>query len=124
MYTDLINNKTDYSFSNPKTIVPIPTESNYETGFMERYFCQKINDSNGFVFEISFDVYKELEINPYWKVVIMRWRIRGPKEIVYNEFGTLLDMGVKQSNKNSIAITSSTLKNISLYLPNVLQFHK
>ena len=124
MYTDLINNKTDYSFANPKTIVPIPTESNYETGFMERYFCQKINDSNGFVFEISFDVYKELEINPYWKVVIMRWRIRGPKEIVYNEFGTLLDMGVKQSNKNSIAITSSTLKNISLYLPNVLQFHK
>ena len=124
MYTNLINNKTDYSFSNPKTIVPIPTESNYETGFMERYFCQKINDSNGFVFEISFDVYKELEINPYWKVVIMRWRIRGPKEIVYNEFGTLLDMGVKQSNKNSIAITSSTLKNISLYLPNVLQFHK
>ena len=124
MYTNLINNKTDYSFSNPKTIVPIPTESNYETGFMERYFCQKVNDSNGFVFEISFDVYKELEINPYWKVVIMRWRIRGPKESVYNEFGTLIDMGVKQSNKNSISITSSSLKNIGLYLPNVLQFHK
>jgi hypothetical protein len=124
MYTNLINNKTDYSFSNPKTIVPIPTESNYETGFMERYFCQKVNDSNGFVFEISFDVYKELEINPYWKVVIMRWRIRGPKEIVYNEFGTLLDMGVKQSNKNSIAITAQHLKNIGLYLPNILQFHK
>ena len=124
MYTNLINNKTDYSFSNPKTIVPIPTESNYETGFMERYFCQKVNDSNGFVFEISFDVYKELEINPYWKVVIMRWRIRGPKEIVYNEFGTLLDMGVKQSNKNSIAITTQHLKNIGLYLPNILQFHK
>jgi hypothetical protein len=124
MYTNLINNKTDYSFSNPKTIVPIPTESNYETGFMERYFCQKVNDSNGFVFEISFDVYKELEINPYWKVVIMRWRIRGPKEIVYNEFGTLLDMGVIQSNKNSIAITTQHLKNIGLYLPNILQFHK
>jgi hypothetical protein len=124
MYTDLINNKINYSFSNPKTIVPIPTESNYETGFMERYFCQKINDSNGFVFEISFDVYKELEENPYWKVVIMRWRIRGPKESVYNEFGTLIDMGVKQSNKNSISITSSSLKNIGLYLPNVLQFHK
>jgi hypothetical protein len=124
MYTNLINNKTDYSFSNPKTIVPIPTESNYETGFMERYFCQKVNDNNGFVFEISFDVYKELEINPYWKVVIMRWRIRGPKESVYNEFGTLIDMGVKQSNKNSISIISSSLKNIGLYLPNVLQFHK
>lgn len=124
MYIDLINNKTDYSFSNPKTILPIPTESNYETGFMDRYFCQKINDSNGFVFEISFDVYKELEQNPYWKVSIMRWRIRGPKEPVYNEFGSLIDMGVKQSNKNSISITAQHLKNIGLYLPNILQFHK
>ena len=39
MYTDLINNKTDYSFSNPKTIVPTPKETDYETGFIDRYFC-------------------------------------------------------------------------------------
>lgn len=124
MYTDLINNKTDYSFSNPKTIVPIPTESNYETGFMNRYFCQKVNDTNGFIFEISFEVYKELEINPYWKVATMRWRINGPIDAVYSNFGNLIDIGVKQSNKNSIGITSKSLKNIGLYLPNVLQFHK
>lgn len=124
MYSDLINNKRDYSFSNPETIVPILTESNYGTGFLSRYFCQKVNDKIGFVFEISFDTYKELQENPYWKTTILRWRLTGPIEPVYNDMGQLIDMGVLQSNKNSIQITASTLKNIGLYLPNILQFHK
>lgn len=124
MYSDLINNKRDYSFSNPETIVPILTESNYGTGFLSRYFCQKVNDKIGFVFEISFDTYKELQENPYWKTTILRWRLTGPIEPVYSELGGLIDIGVKQSNKNSISITSQSLKNIGLYLPNILQFHK
>ena len=124
MYSDLINNKRDYSFSNPETIVPILTESNYGTGFLSRYFCQKVNDKIGFVFEISFHTFKELQENPYWKTAILRWRIVGPINPVYNDMGQLIDMGVLQSNKNSIQITASTLKNIGLYLPNILQYHK
>jgi len=124
MYTDLIRNKTNYSLSNPKTIIPKPTEYEYDTGFMNRYFCQRVNDKNGFVFEISSDTFGELEENPYWKTTIMRWRIAGPIETIYNQDGNILDIGVKQSNKNSISITANTLKNIGLYLPNILQFHK
>lgn len=124
MYIDLINNKTNYTFSNPKTIVPKPTEYEYDSGFMSRYFCQRVNDKNGFIFEISFDTFSELKENPYWKTAIMRWRLSGPIEAVYNDLGNLIDIGVKQSNKNSISITSSTLKNIGLYLPNILQFYK
>ena len=125
MYRDLINNKTDYTFENPKTIVPIPKETDYETGFMSRYYCQKINDLNGFVFEIDNSTYKELQDNPFWKTAILRWRIVGPINPVYNDMnGHLIDIGVIQSNKNSIQITASTLKNIGLYLPNILQFHK
>ena len=70
MYTDLIRNKTNYSLSNPKTIIPKPTEYEYDTGFMNRYFCQRVNDKNGFVFEISSDTFGELEENPYWKTTI------------------------------------------------------
>lgn len=124
MYTDLINNKINYSFSNPKTIVPIPKETDYENGFIQRYYCQKINDLNGFIFEIDNNLFKELENNPFWKTTILRWRIKGPIDPVYNDVGQLIDMGVIQSNKNSIAIASFSLKNIGLYLPNILQFHK
>ena len=91
---------------------------------MSRYYCQKINDSNGFVFEIDDSTFKELQTNPYWKTAILRWRITGPINPVYNQIGELIDMGVIQSNQNSIQITTSTLKNIGLYLPNILQFHK
>jgi hypothetical protein len=124
MYTDLINNKINYSFSNPKTIVPIPKETDYENGFIQRYYCQKINDLNGFIFEIDNNLFKELENNPFWKTTILRWRIKGPIDPVYNDVGQLIDMGVIQSNKNSIVIASFSLKNIGLYLPNILQFHK
>jgi hypothetical protein len=124
MYTDLINNKINYSFSNPKTIVPIPKETDYENGFIQRYYCQKINDLNGFIFEIDNNLFKELENNPFWKTTILRWRIKGPINPVYNDVGQLIDMGVIQSNKNSIVIASFSLKNIGLYLPNILQFHK
>ena len=98
--------------------------ANYGTGFLSRYYCQKINDLNGFVFEIDNSTYKELQDNPFWKTAILRWRLTGPIEPVYSELGELIDIGVKQSNKNSIQITASTLKNIGLYLPNILQFHK
>jgi len=124
MYIDLIQNKTNYSLSNPKTIVPKPTEYEYETGFMNRYFCQRVNDKSGFVFEVSFDTFNQLKDNPYWKTAIMRWRLAGPIDPVYNDLGNLIDIGVKQSNKNSISITAGTLKNIGLYLPNILQFRK
>jgi hypothetical protein len=124
MYTDLINNKTYHSLTNPKTIVPTPTEFDYQKGFINRYFCQIANDKSGFVFEIAKSIFDELNKNPYWKVAIMRWRITGPIEPVYNQNGDLIDMGVKQSNKNSIAITADVLKNVGLYLPNILQFYK
>jgi len=124
MYKDLRQNKVDYNFTNPKTIVPIPKETDYENGFMQRYYCQKVNDLNGFVFEIDNTTFKELQDNPYWKTAILRWRIKGPIDAVYNDMRQLMDMGVIQSNKNSIQITASTLKNIGLYLPNILQFHK
>ena len=124
MYSDLVQHITDYSFENPKTIVPIPKETEYETGFMQRYYCQKVNDSNGFVFEIDNSTFKELKENPYWKTTILRWRIKGPIDAVYDDMGQLIDVGVIQSNKNSIQIAAFTLKNIGLYLPNILQFHK
>jgi len=124
MYKNLINNKTQYTFLNPETTVPIPTENEYDNGFMNRYFCQRVNDDNGFIFEINIDIFDELKNNPYWKTSTIRWRLSGPIEPVYNDLGKIIDIGVKQSNKNSISIVSIVLKNIDLYLPNILQFHK
>jgi hypothetical protein len=44
--------------------------------------------------------------------------------VVYDANGKLIDKGVIESNKASLSITSLKIKNISLYLPNIKQFHK
>lgn len=124
MYTDLIKGKITYSLDFPKTIVPTPQTSDYENGFIERYFAQRVNDSNGFVFEINLQEYTELMNNPYWSVDKMRWRLTGPIDGVYSSNGILIDVGVRSANLSSISIISNKIKNIDLYLMNSLQFYK
>jgi hypothetical protein len=124
MYTDLIKGKITYSLDFPKTIVPSPQTLDYENGFIERYFAQRANDSNAFVFEINLEEYIELSTNPYWSVGKMRWRLNGPIDGVYSLNGLLVDVGVRSSNLASISIISEKIKNIDLYLINPLQFYK
>jgi hypothetical protein len=124
MYKDIAKNIENFTLQIPKTVIPIPTEFNYDNGFIRRYFIQKTNDSNGFVFEVSEEVHDELRDNPFWKVADLKWRITGPKQTVYNQKGELSDIGVEITNKQIINLTSKTIRNISLYLPNLLQFHK
>jgi hypothetical protein len=117
-------NKTTYDLKTPKTIVPIPTDVDYKYGFIERYFIRKANDENGFIYEIDNDSYQKYLENPYWICDIVRWRITGPINPVYKDNGELDDRGVLFSNKTALNIASAKLKNISLYLPNILQFYK
>ena len=124
MYSDLVKNKTYYSLDVPKTIVPSPTKDDYESSFIERYFIQRTNDINGFVYEIDLNVYNTIKLNPYWITEVLNWRISGPTNEVYNDSGLLIDKGVINSNKASISLASQKLKNVGLYLPNVLQFYK
>jgi hypothetical protein len=124
MYKDLIQGRELYSLDFPKTIVPSPNDIDYENGFINRYFTQRVNDSNSFVFEMDLEEYNSLLENPYWTLGEMRWRITGPTSAVYSNNGTINDIGVVASNAASISIVSSKIKNIGLYLPNLLQFHK
>jgi hypothetical protein len=124
MYKDIAKNIENFTLQIPKTLIPIPTEFDYDNGFIRRYFIQKTNDSNGFVFEVSEEVHDELRDNPFWKLADLKWRITGPKQTVYNQKGELSDIGVEITNKQIINLTSKTIRNISLYLPNLLQFHK
>lgn len=124
MYTDITNNLNEFKIELPKTIVPIPTDTDYQYGFIRRYFCQRVNDSNAHIFEISENVFNELSKSPFWKVIDIKWRIVGPINETYNDTGILTDVGVRSSNKSAIGSATHHIKNISLYLPNLLQFYK
>lgn len=124
MYKDVVTNLNLFEIKLPLTIVPTPTDEDYNLGFITRYFTQKRNDDNSHIFEINESVYETYSENPHWKTAEMRWRIRGPQNTTYKIDGSIDDKGVIDSNKAAITRVSQTLKNIRLYLPNLLQFYK
>jgi len=124
MYKDIANNLDLFKIEIPKTIVPSPTDSDYESGYIRRYFAQKANDIYGHIYEVDREVYSELNESPFWKVEDMKWRIKGPLSTVYDSNGNISDISVQSSNTASIRLVSSKLNNIGLYLPNLLQFYK
>ena len=124
MYKDVVNNLSQFEIKLPKTIVPTPTNDDYNLGFIRRYFTQRSNDTNAHIFEIDENTYVDYVSSPYWRVMDMKWRIRGPLNQTYKSDGSIDDIGVINANKASIARASQSLKNIGLYLPNLSQFHK
>jgi hypothetical protein len=107
-------NKNDNVFNTPrfKTYAPTPTNDDYTVGYIIRYFIQKANDENGYVFEIDKSYFINFTENPFYTAVQLNWRIKGNAEEVIN------------SNKKSINISYEIMPSLKLYLPNLLQFHK
>ncbi|CAB4143144.1 hypothetical protein UFOVP449_124 [uncultured Caudovirales phage] len=124
MYQDVAKSTELFVIKYPQTIVPSPTESDYQIGFIRRYFVRKANEPEGHIFEVSDSVYVEYTKNPFWKGDTIKWRIAGPLEPTFNIRGESEDKGVPNSNAASIASASAILKNIKLYLPNLLQFYR
>lgn len=124
MYKDVAKNIDKFTIKIPKTIVPNPSAFDYENGFIERYFLRISFDSNGFVYEVNEKIFNEYSENSFWVGERLFWRIAGPTDVVYDDNGGVRDKGVINSNKASISIASLKIKNISLYLPNLKQFHK
>jgi hypothetical protein len=124
MYKNLLSSPDLFVIKYPKTIVPIPSESDYQLGFIRRYFIRKANEPEGHIFEVESSVYVEYTKNPFWMGDSIKWRIAGPLNVIFNSKGELEDKGVIDANKASISAASTILKNIKLYLPNLLQFYK
>jgi len=123
MYSKL-KNIEKLNIKNPKNFIPTPTDDDYEIGFIRRYFVTRTSDLAGFVYEVSQNDYENYLENPNFIGVDLKWRIRGPIDRIYNNNGLVEDNGVKYSNKAAIGLAAATLKNIGLYLPNMLQFYK
>lgn len=91
--------------------IPTPTENDYKNGYIERYFAQKANDIDSYIYEIKNDSVASKELK-FYTVVKVIWRLTGKAE------------QIKQSNFNSIRLHYKKMPKLSLYLPNLLQFAK
>lgn len=122
MYKDIARNIESFVMEIPETVIPKPTKTDIEVGYIVRYFCQKANDHNSTIFEIDNGGYSKFSKNPLWKTVQLRWRIKGPVSPTYkNE--QLDDRGVRGSNTAAIALAGKEMPNLKYYLINPLQLY-
>lgn len=111
-YKSISNNTRLNKPKKVKSFVPNPNERDYLRGYIQRYFVRISNDESSPIIEVDSKEYSKLLSNPFYVGEKLRWRITGEES------------EVKYSNTNSIRISSTKIKNLKLYLPNLLQFHK
>jgi hypothetical protein len=111
-YKKLKNNLSEYELPEILAYIPTPTEIEYKRGYIQRYFVQKSNDINSYIFEVSKYNFASLQISPYFTIVAILWKISGnPTEIM-------------DANSKSIKIGNKTIPSLHKYLQNTLQFSK
>lgn len=114
--------KWDYNAPKIRTIIPEPTENDYLNGYIQRYFVQKINDKSASIYEVSNTEYSRVLTKPIYTGVSLKWRISG--SISEKFINSVLDKGVRESNRIAISLVVDKIPNLKFYLPNLLQFHK
>jgi hypothetical protein len=107
-----LNRQTGIDFTIPTIIAYLPqlTDDDYAQGYIVRNFVQKVNDDNSTITEIDENTHTEIQANAYYQIVKIKWRLTGtPQQIM-------------DSNKASIGLVFHQMKNLKLYLSNLLQF--
>jgi hypothetical protein len=94
------------------TIIPNPTNDDYKIGYIQRYFIQKKSDESAYIYEVEKYYYTDILTNPFFKGIVLKWKISGNRE------------EVREMNRKSLSYASKDMKTLPLYLPNHLQFHK
>jgi hypothetical protein len=111
-YIDIHKNLSEFDLPEIIPHIPTPTDSDYKRGYIKRYFIQKSNDVDSYIFEINSDGFTQYSINPYFKIVSILWKISGNG----NE--------ISDANGKSIKIGNKTIPSLYKYLQNPLQFSK
>jgi hypothetical protein len=111
-FNKVFPNFNEFKIDSIKTYVPKQSELDYTRGYITRYFVQKVNDVNSYIYETNSSNFSEYTSNTYFRTTKLDWKISG-----------MIDE-VKLLNEKSIRFASSNMKSLKFYLPNLLQFRK
>lgn len=111
-YNEIASSTYKFDLGGITSFLPNPKDIDYRRGYIKRYFIQKSNDKSSLIYEISDSSISKFKNTPFYITISLDWRISGDP------------IEVKKSNSASIRIASEVIPKISLYLPNLLQFHQ
>jgi len=107
-------------YKNIQAYKPQITNKDYTKGYINRYFCKKINEPYGSITEISEETYKKLnsKTSDYnfsiYQIAELRWKITNSEEFLET---------VKDINYKTISMKNKEMLNISILLGgNLIQF--
>lgn len=102
---------------NPQQYKPTVSDSDYQRGWIYRYFIRKVNDENAIIYEVSksqFDIFSKF--NTYVSVRI-QWNITLPHTTENND-------GAIEFNKKQIRKGMLLVSNLNIYFNNLLEYHR
>ena len=122
-YNKIVKNKPRVRYS-IETIIPHPSDNDYNRGYIKRNFVQKVNDKGSPIYEVDSSTKNYYRSKPQFSTTELKWRISGPTLPQYDSKGVVIDKAVSESNRIAIKLVAHEIPNLKLYLPNLLQFYK
>ena len=120
---DIVVGKKPNKVTTLEVIFPQPTESDYQKGYITRYFARQANSPKSSIIEISQEQYGKIrgDNTYFYKTISVDWKITG--ELNSKLINGIKEIGVLEANQNSINEAKKTLPKIDLVLNNLVQFY-
>ena len=107
----------------PSFYRPTPTDVDYATGFIKRYFVRKNTSTSSQTCEVSGEQYQILQSNPFYKSVSITWQITGAAEsYTFGNSDTVI--GAREFNLREINKGARVIWQLPSSFKNLLEFYK
>src|SRR5574344_809131 len=121
-YDDINPNKIS-TYITPTQYYPIPSLSDYNNGYINRYFIRKNNSRIEFndLYEIKYITFKQWQNkkinNTLYTALTLEWKLTGPLHDTITNSG-ITNYGVYDTNKRIVIASSKTFIGLNYYLTN------
>jgi|APGre2960657404_1045060.scaffolds.fasta_scaffold59652_2 hypothetical protein len=118
------------NYKKPISVFIQPTNDDYTNGFITRHFAYKRNERNQFFVEVdkkqTIDYYVDrMGMNQYlYGLFDITWKLTGPEFDIKNSEGNIIEFGVVDTNKRTVARLSREFPILAVVLNNPKQFSK
>ena len=120
---DIVVGKKPNKVTTLEVIFPQPTESDYQKGYITRYFARQTNSPNSSIVEIDKKQFSKTRGDKtyFYTLISLDWKISG--DLNSKIINGIKNIGILEANQNSINEAEKELSNISTVLNNLVQFY-
>lgn len=115
--------RSEPSQSSTGHYTPLPTQEEYDAGYMLRYFIKRVNGDSSTIRELSREDFNAIQRDPLYNSTMLMWRLTGLLEDTPLS-GNAVMPGVITLNTNTIKLGEKFIPGISQYLTNITQFYR